>query len=406
MTSESWIYRDPVEGFSGFLTICGESRSLAAGGLRVQQGLSGETILTLAQLMNAKERALGINAGGAKCGIDYDPGAPGKRAAVGRFLNFLRPFLEQRLSLGPDMGTNFAEIETLAQEMGIASVKSAAGRAQGMSSHELLTRMRILARPVGALTLGERRAGHGLAHATLAAWNSAFPHERPSTVAVQGFGTLGRAAALTLYELGLRVIAIADEHGCIQASTEINVQRLLVSSRDGVLESKDPNDSPFHDRSSIFEAPADILVLAACENAASPLDVPRVAARLIAIGANHGISPLVENELCARGHVVLPDLVAGAGGSAAMDALLAPTSRPDAESVLRLTAMTMARLSGAVIAEAADRGISSREAAISLSEKHEPDNRAKPYGLRTIHDLSTSKVIEDAPVARSFTHVS
>lgn len=404
MKTETWVYSDPQEGFNGFLSICGEGRSLAAGGLRVQSGLSGETITTLAQIMNAKQRALGINADGAKCGIDYDPEAPGKKAAVGRFLTFLKPFLEQRLSVGPDMGTGFAEIEALANAEGIPSVKGAAGRAQGMNNRELLARMRILEQPIGALTLGERRAGHGLAHTALATWRSASARD-PVTAAVQGFGTLGRAAALSLEEMGLRVVAIADERRCIEAHSGIRVRPLL-TSRPGVLEGEGANESSVDDPSKIFDIPADVLVLAACEDALSPVDAKRVAAQLIAIGANDGVSRRVEEDLHTRGHLVVPDVVAGSGGSAAMDALLAPTRRPDAESVLKLTALTAARLAEAVMAESEDRAISPREAAVRVSERHLLGDDARPYGLRMLCDFAESSPNAEASGVRNYTHAS
>ncbi len=162
--TELLLYEDPEEGFRGFLAYAGRSAPLAAGG---QRGLRGETIVALAEAMALKERVLALNVDGAKCGIDYDPASAGKHAAMRRFLRFLAPHLDDRLSLGPDIGTAFDEIEALARQEGISSVKAAIARAQGLPEPEVLRRLELLDEPVGPLTLGQRRAGHALAEATL-----------------------------------------------------------------------------------------------------------------------------------------------------------------------------------------------------------------------------------------------
>src|SRR4051794_2844103 len=97
-------YVDPIEGFHGYLAYNGSACRIAAGGCRVQRGLTADTLRTLAARMALKQRVLGLNVDGAKCGIDYDPQAPGKAAALRRFLSFLHEELGTRLSMGCDMG--------------------------------------------------------------------------------------------------------------------------------------------------------------------------------------------------------------------------------------------------------------------------------------------------------------
>ncbi len=100
-------YRDPSGGTSGWLAYDGLACRLAAGGCRAQHGLTADTLATLASRMTLKERILGINVDGAKCGLAISPQAPEKQAALGRFLAFLRAELASRLSLGSDMGTSW-----------------------------------------------------------------------------------------------------------------------------------------------------------------------------------------------------------------------------------------------------------------------------------------------------------
>ncbi len=123
----------------------------------------------LTEAMTLKERLLGLAVDGAKAGIDYDPQAPGKAEAMRRFLRFLRTHLLERLSLGPDMGTTWPEIEDVARQVGLVSVEGAIARAQELGDDDVRARLRLLDAEIDGATLGERRAGHALAHAALSA---------------------------------------------------------------------------------------------------------------------------------------------------------------------------------------------------------------------------------------------
>ena len=378
------MYEDPAEGFRGFLAYAGASAPLAAGGLRVQRGLRGDTIVALAEAMALKERVLALNVDGAKCGIDYDPAAPGKHAAMLRFLRFLAPHLRDRLSLGPDMGTDFEEIEALARQAGISSVKAAIARAQGLPEPEVLRRLQLLDEPVGALTLGRRRAGHALAQATLVVLGHVGAPLRQASCALQGFGTLGRAAALSLHEAGVAITTIADEHGSVRFDAGLDIPRLLAMPA-GSPVAGSPGEATAAAPTAIFSCGADAVVLAACEDAISVPDAAQLQAAAVVVGANRGMSDAVEALLQKRGIVVVPDFVGGAGGSAAMDALFAPTVAPSARSVLDRTAAVLDVLTERVLARARASATLPRQAALELAAAHEPRRDAKPYGLRLLH---------------------
>jgi glutamate dehydrogenase (NAD(P)+) len=222
-----YTYKDPEENFFGYLAYGATVRPLAAGGMRVHPRLTAQRIEALAQTMQYKQSVLRVNVDGAKCGIAYDPAAAGKREAIRRFLRYLAPHLNGRLSLGPDMGTTFDEIEAIAREEGISSVKAAVGRAQGLSASQVRQRLSLLEEEVGQLTLSERRAGHGVAHAALSAARATAIGGRSITCALQGFGTLGRGAALTLDGAGVAITAIADEYECVRADAGLPIASML-----------------------------------------------------------------------------------------------------------------------------------------------------------------------------------
>ena len=381
--AEVLVYEDPEEGFRGFLAYAGHGAPLAAGGFRVQKGLRGETIAALAEAMALKERVLALNVDGAKCGIDYDPTSPGKHAAMRRFLRFLEPHLRDRLSLGPDMGTTFGEIEALARQEGIASVKAAIAGAQGLPRAEVLRRLELLDEPIGPLTLGQRRAGHALAQATLAALRHVDAPAAPASCALQGFGTLGRAAALSLHEAGVRITAIADEHGSVRYDEGLDVVRMLEPPA-GRPVAELARDAGAAETTAPSRLAVDAVVLAACEDGMQMRDALELQARAVVVGANRGLSEAVEARLHKRAIVVVPDFVGGAGGSAAMDALFAPAVAPAARSVLDDAAAVLDVLTDTVLSRARTSGIPPREAALALARERTLPRDARPYGLRLL----------------------
>lgn len=375
-------YRDPLEGFSGYLAFDGHDNPLAAGGFRVQRGLTAGKVAQLAQAMTLKQRLLGLAVDGAKCGIDYGPHAPGRLQAMRRFLRFLRPYLLDRFSMGPDMGTAWSEIETLARLERIPSVKVAVAKAQGLSEWDFQRRIRLLDAPVDGLALGQRRAGHALAHAALGAIQWSGHRGARTRVGIQGFGTLGRAAALSLSQAGVRLTAVTDEHGCLVCPQGLDVGALLAA----------PSPTPVTDRASararsaareaLFESPVDLLVLAACEDAMSLEQAAALPAstKVVVVGANLGVASTVEGLLEERGVVVIPDFVGGCGGSASMDALFGPARCPSATEVLDRLGTTMRRRVHRVLQLAADQGIGARAAALVACDERRPDPQGRPYG--------------------------
>lgn len=375
-------YEDAEEGFRGYLAYVGEDAPLAAGGLRVQEGLSAETIGSLARAMRLKERVLALNVDGAKCGIDYPPTAAGKPEALRRFIRFLAPHLDGRLSLGPDMGTSFVEIEEIARQEGIPSVKAAIARAQGLSQDEVLARLGLLGERLGPLTLGERRAGHSLATAALAVLRR-LSRPGPRTCAVQGFGTLGRSALLSLHEAGVTVRAVADEHASVLLDSGLDVPQLLASPR-GSPVADIRGKARVEDRDAVLRAPVDVLLLAACEDAVSEEAVATLGSSAVVVGANDGLAAHVEALLHRCDILTVPDFIGGAGGSASMDALFAPPRRPRAATVLEQSGAVVAGLTERVLSMSSRDDVTPREAALALAESSPVTPGSRPYALRTL----------------------
>lgn len=392
-------YKDPDEGFRGFLAYAGLQRPIAAGGFRVQRGLRAELIQALADDMALKHQVLGTNVDGAKCGIDYDPQSPGKPEAMRRFVRFLKPHLLGRLSLGPDMGTTWTELEHAAREEGVPSVKAAIARAQGLSERDLFRRIELLDVRVGALTVGELRAGHALAHATLEALGAVASSSARRRVAIQGFGTLGRAAALSLHEAGVVVAVVADEHLSLRRDRGIDVPVLIESLRGSRL-SDGAGNGHVGRRELVFEHDVDVVVLAACEDSMSLDEAARLRARAVVVGANHGLSPAVEALLHARGIPAVPDFIGGIGGSASVDVLFAPTVAPTPAEILVQVGTLSTELTRRVLTASSAAGTAPRTAALRLAAGTRVPADSKPYGLRVLTLMDGSERVRSMPERR------
>ncbi len=372
-------YTDPVEGFRGFLAFAGNEHRLAAGGCRVMPGLDEPRIVALAGAMALKQRLLGLAVDGAKAGIDYDPRAPGKEAALRRFIRFLRPYLQERYSMGPDRGTTWSEIEGIAHEEGLTSAKAAVAKAQELDEADFRCRLSVLDVDVDGLTVAQRRAGHALAHAALAAGEAAGSRRRPLLAAIQGFGNVGRGAALALVEAGVAVTAVADEYGCVSAEDGLDVRALLSTPPHVPLSSDVAPTTKILPPEAVVKIPVDVLVLAACEEAISAREARGLSVRTVVVGANLGLSRIAEEVLHLQDVVVVPDFVAGCGGSASMDALFGPPVCPSPAEVLSRTGELMRSLVLEILGRAQSSHLTPREAALALSESR-PILPGRPYG--------------------------
>jgi glutamate dehydrogenase (NAD(P)+) len=370
-------FEDAPTGARGWLAYDGETRPLAVGGCRVQRGLTAGMLEALAERMTLKERVLGLNVDGAKCGLCYDSAAPGKAVALRRLLAFLRDELETRLSLGCDMGTQWHELERLAALEGIPSIKVAIRKAQGLSDEDFFHRLGLLDERVGTLTLAERRAGHALACAAVAAARATAGAAEGARCALQGFGNLGRGAAQSLAEHGVLLVAVADEHGCAADPNGLDVDRLLAAPY-GTPVAAGTTPLP---REALAELPCDLLVLAATENAIPAEQAARVQAPAVVVGANCGLEEEVEETLRARGILVVPDFIGGIGGSASMEAVFGSVRPPaSAAAVLERTSHLMRELVDDLIETARREDASIRSVALELAASRAGTNGERPYG--------------------------
>ena len=374
-------YTDPEEGFKGWLVRDQLCHRLCAGGMRVQPGITRQTLVDMARNMTLKMQVAGLRVDGAKSGIDYEPDSPGKNAAIARFLLAIKPFIECCYSMGPDLNVEMDELEKAAGKVGIPSVKMAVARAQGWRMDYYLARTAILQQEVDGWSVSRLRAGYGVAAAVLAVLDfMEIPHGN-ARVAIQGFGTLAKATALRLYKAGVDIIGLADIGHCLVSPNgqglavpdllKTNTTRLDVSAYDQAA------IKPSH---HITGMECDILVPAAVENAIPPPIAKNLQVKAVVPGANLAVPWESIALLHDRAILVLPDFLAGCGGSLSMEGLFGPDDHPEPQAVLAHIETKMAELVFKILSRSARKNITPTTAARMYCAEITCHPDTRPYG--------------------------
>ncbi len=374
-------YVDPVEGFKGWLAIDKFAHELCAGGIRVQKGLTRECIEKLAATMTLKMRIAGIRADGAKCGIDYDPASPGKEEALFRFIRAIRPFIRERYSMGPDMNTTMPELDRIVARLDIPSIKIAVAHTQGLDYDNFMQRIDILAQPAGHAVLGRLRAGSGLASACLGVLDYLDISYPEAKVVIQGFGGLASGAAYCLDRERVRIIAAADREKCLFGvhNKFLEIEKLLQQSANGLIPDTETTGS-YGKSKRIYDLSCDIFIPAAIEKSITAEEARSMQVKAVVCGANLAITPEAEHILHERGILVIPDLVAGCGGSLSMEGLFGPVFNPSVQDVLRFVDNKMRSIVRQVLERSKLDKVPTREAALRICAERTIYPGTRPYG--------------------------
>jgi glutamate dehydrogenase (NAD(P)+) len=343
----SIAYVDPVEQIRGYLVIDRLVHGVAAGGLRIQPGIGVDEVCSLARNMTVKQAVARLQVGGAKAGLAMDPNAPHRRSVLARFLASLKPVIERRWSVGPDMNTTMAELEEIGREVGLPSLKIAIGRSRSIPDDEFLRRYALFEDRVDNATVNELRAPAGV-YAAVRALLEHLAVDGTPRVAVQGAGSMGAGTALLASNAAMRVVAWSDDEKCLVDPEGLDVPRLRASRCAGRLPS--PEGLAIKPRSELFLVPCDVLVLAAVSHAFDASLIPQLGCAGVVEAANLALSDTVERALHDAGIIVVPDVVAGVGGSFAVEALYVSkpmTGRDILQHVERkVTALVAAAIGG------------------------------------------------------------
>ncbi|TCJ99904.1 Glu/Leu/Phe/Val dehydrogenase dimerization domain-containing protein [Nocardia alba] len=303
----------------GYLVVHTLRGGLATGGTRMRAGCTLREVEDLARGMANKTATFDLPIGGAKGGIDFDPKDPRAVQVLERFCEAMRPWLDTHWVTAEDLGVPQQLIDQVFDKLDLdQSFHAAIRRSPDPAATLARVRAGLDAAVDGGFLLGDVIGGFGVAHACLAAavqWGRA---PADTTVAIQGVGTMGGAAAYYLHEAGMRITAVADAAGTLYRAEGLDIPALL-DLRDSYGEidrSRLPAGIEEMARGDVLSTDVDILVPAAISYAITPDNSFDIRAHVIVEAANAATTPEAEAMLAARGIPVLPDFVANAGAVA------------------------------------------------------------------------------------------
>ncbi|MCX5202709.1 Glu/Leu/Phe/Val dehydrogenase [Streptomyces sp. NBC_00237] len=292
---------------------------LAMGGTRMTTTVTERELAHLARAMTHKLALVGLPIGGAKAGIAPAPGVPVQRPEVMRaFGRAAAPLLHGGIYLGCDQGTTYADRRTAFEAAGYDVAHRPGATRLTVGWDELWTHMADI-------------TGFGVAVAVLGALRAAGTRT-PQRIAIQGYGTVGRAVARHLSDHGHRVVAVADVRGTIEDQNGLPVTELTaLTSSDGTIDrTRLPATARVHRSAQAWlHVDADVLVLAASAAAVREDTVSQVRAGTVVEGGNMSCTEPARRLLRESGHTVLPDVVVNVGGAAATGCVLAGLAPSD-----------------------------------------------------------------------------
>jgi glutamate dehydrogenase (NAD(P)+) len=284
------------------------SRGPAKGGIRFHPATDLDEVRALAMWMTWKCALMGIPYGGAKGGVAVDPRLLSRNElerVSRRYISEIIPIIGPEKDIpAPDVGT---DEQTMAWMMDTYSIHS------GYSVTGVVT-----GKPVslgGSMGRGGATS-RGVMFAAFSALHEAGVDHRGATVAVQGFGKVGGLAAQYLHDAGCTVVAVSDVKGGAYCPKGLNPAALLRHLREGSESVVGYPGTETITNEELLELDVDVLVPAALEGVIHEGNADQVSAFLVVEGANGPTTPDGDAILEERNILVVPDILANAGGVA------------------------------------------------------------------------------------------
>lgn len=360
---------DPETGLLAFIVVDEFVDGIAGGGMRMSPSVTEEEVRRLAEVMTYKWAAMGIPFGGAKMGIIGEPNDPKKQDLLRAFGRLAKPILRTSVFTGPDMGISSDELEVVFEEVGIDTVNLVL-KLKGMDGI-IRVRKDVRLSNLGGKSFEELITGWGVAQATEEAWNMMGNDIEDATISIQGFGAVGKSAALFLDGIGAKVVCISDAKGTIFKKDGLNVQSLADKQVEtGLVNRKKlPKSVKRFDRDYWLSPKTDILIPAAVADAFNKSNIRKVKASLIVEGANIPASHEIEERLHKKGVFVVPDFIANAGLVCGFGVIVTGATGRDQKDVFRETGRRIRKAVRSVYKATKKKDITPRQAAIEYSKR-------------------------------------
>ncbi len=301
------IHRDDgrVAHFEGYRVQHNVSRGPGKGGVRFHQEVTLPEVMALAGWMSIKTAAVNLPFGGAKGGVRVDP----RTVSTAELERITRRYTSEiGLLLGPHKDIPAPDLNTNEQVM--AWMMDTYSMNVGVTTTGVVT-----GKPVDlGGSLGRREAtGRGVfTVAVEAARQLGLPIEG-ARVAVQGFGNVGSVSAKLLAQAGARVVAVQDQDTTLYWEAGLDLPALLQHSATNGDIAGYAGAEPIS-QEAFWDVESDILIPAAMEQQITEARAGRIHTRLVVEAANGPTTPAADDLLAERDILVVPDVIANAGG--------------------------------------------------------------------------------------------
>lgn len=294
-----------TEVFTGYRAQHSTAVGPAKGGIRFHPDVCLDEVKTLSFWMTCKCSVVGLPYGGGKGGITVDPSklSEGELERLSRgYIQKISAIIGEKLDVpAPDVNTNGKIMAWMVDEY---------EKIVGHAAPGVITGKPII---VGG-SLGRTEAtGRGVMLSVREACKKLNIDIKQATCAVQGFGNVGSWAAKLIYDLGAKIVAISDVHGAIYCEAGLNpyeAAEYLAKHKNlsGYPGSKDITNA------ELLTSDVTILVPAALEMQITKDNAAEIKAKIVSEGANGPTTPDADEILAEKGVVVIPDILANAGG--------------------------------------------------------------------------------------------
>jgi glutamate dehydrogenase/leucine dehydrogenase len=291
--------------FTGYRVQHNIARGPAKGGIRYHPNVTLDEVKALAAWMTWKTATVNIPYGGGKGGVICDP----KRMSKGELERMTRRYISEILPIiGPERDIPAPDVYTDAQTM--AWVMDTYSMTVGYSSLGVVTGKPM---SVGGSAGRNEATARGCLFVVEEACKVKKIPLRGATVAIQGFGNAGAIAARLFAEKKAKIIAVSDSRGGVFNSRGIDPMKAIrYKERSGTVvgmpgASRISNDD-------LLTLKCDILIPAALENVITLHNADQIKAKMLAEAANGPTTPHADEVLARKGIMLLPDILANAGG--------------------------------------------------------------------------------------------
>ena len=295
---------DEVETVVGYRVQHVLSMGPTKGGIRYAPDVNLGEVTALAILMSWKSAIVGLPYGGAKGGVAIDPNPltrAEKQRVTRRYTAELIPIIGVNKDIpAPDLGTDEQTMawimDTYSNFVGYATPGIVTGKPASLG---------------GSVTRKES-TGRGAVAVGVAAMEKIGKKIQNSKVAIQGFGNVGRYAALAAYEMGAKIIAVSDIEGSIINEKGINIPELFKHTAHNLSVKGFPGADQLEE--SVLEVDCDILIPAAVGGVITSSNAQKIKAKVLIEGANSPTTVNADKILRDNGVLIVPDILANAGG--------------------------------------------------------------------------------------------